>query len=113
MKLENLGNAFEEVKEIIRQKGAIFARQLKSISQEFDVTEAAIQASFVRETGHSVFDYKIQNTKSALSYSGAPDSKNDTNYSRQGLLENSRRIASEDVCKCYLAQTCVYRHVGF
>ena len=60
MKLENLGNAFEEVKEIIRQKGAIFARQLKSISQEFDVTEAAIQASFVRETGHSVFDYKIQ-----------------------------------------------------
>jgi len=63
MKLENLGNAFEEVKEIIRNRGTISALQLKSVAKDFDVTEAAIQASFVRETGRAIFDYKVQKVR--------------------------------------------------
>ncbi|MCC5993897.1 MAG: hypothetical protein JJT99_15395 [Rhodobacteraceae bacterium] len=60
MKLENLGDAIEEVKEIIRKKSKISAQDLKSISREFDVNEAAIQAYFKRETGRSVFEYRLE-----------------------------------------------------
>lgn len=60
MKLQNLGDAIEEVKEIVRKKGVISTQELKSIAQEFEVSEAAIQAYFKRETGRSVFDYRLE-----------------------------------------------------
>ena len=60
MKLENLGDAIEEVKEIIRKRGGISAHKLKSVVQDYEVTEAAIQAYFVRETGRSVFDFRLE-----------------------------------------------------
>jgi hypothetical protein len=51
MKLENLGAAFDEVKEIIRKSGRLDPEEFKKVLIEYEVTEEAINATFKRETG--------------------------------------------------------------
>lgn len=60
MKLENLGDAIDEVKEIVRKNGKISVRQLDSVVKDYEVNEAAIQAYFMRESGRSVFEYSMR-----------------------------------------------------